>query len=703
MHTPNAPLPQPATAIPPGTEACGRFILWRPAWNELRQVWDKVPCGRRGWRADAHDPAHWLGAGEALAAAAASGGELGVGIVLDSSDGLFCVDLDGALVGGAWSPLALEVAARFPGAAVEVSWSGRGLHIFGTARPVPPHRTSRKARAPIELYSRGRFVALTGQGARGRADADCTAALAALVADYRLEPDPEEPPAPAGGDGAPRLGSTGWQMTDEELLEAMRRARGGAAVQFGDKPSAWDLYSCDREALRRLMPQERPDGEGFARSEADAALMSHLAFWTGCDEGRMRRLFERSPLYRPERYEGAGAHRMRRIVGHAAASATRVYDRPREAPAGAWDGDPYAPARATAQASWGAPAAVPEPLPEPVDAADLAGAEPPPREWTVDGLIPHRQVTLFSGDGGVGKTQLLLQLALAAACMVPWLGLPVAPRRVLFVSGEDEMEELHFRVHQAAQALGVQVPRGVFQVLSLERVASPELVQAAGRGSPLARTAVFGHLVDAARRGASSLIFLDPAADLYGGDEIDRRQVKQFVGMLRRELAVACGATVVLAAHPSVDAMRTGRGYSGTTAWNNSVRSRLYFTADDEDDDARVLEHAKSNRGRRARRMRLRWRNGVFVAEGGAALEPGDVDEAFMELLQRRMRAGVAVCASAGARNYAPALFEKDEHAGGASRVDFERAMLRLLETRRVVVVREGKPSRMRELLVPAS
>ena len=72
------------------------------------------------------------------------------------------------------------------------------------------------------------------------------------------------------------------------------------------------------------------------------------------------------------------------------------------------------------------------------------------------------------------------------------------------------------------------------------------------------------------------LLLLDNSADVYGGNENDRGQVRQFIGLLR-SIAMASGAGVLLTSHPSLTGLSSGSGLSGSTAWNASVRSRLYF------------------------------------------------------------------------------------------------------------------------------
>jgi hypothetical protein len=82
----------------------------------------------------------------------------------------------------------------------------------------------------------------------------------------------------------------------------------------------------------------------------------------------------------------------------------------------------------------------------------LDGKEVPPRNWLVPGLIPAGTVTLLTGDGGTGKSLLALQLATACALGKPWLGKTVAGGRALFVSAEDDEDELHRRLADVLDA-----------------------------------------------------------------------------------------------------------------------------------------------------------------------------------------------------------------------------------------------------------
>jgi putative DNA primase/helicase len=97
-----------------------------------------------------------------------------------------------------------------------------------------------------------------------------------------------------------------------------------------------------------------------------------------------------------------------------------------------------------------------------------------------------------------------------------------------------------------------------------------------------------------------------------GGDEIQRRQVRAFMRALV-EVARLTNCAVLLLAHVDKNTSRNkraegGEGYSGSTAWHNSARSRLFLTRGD--DGLLTLEHQKSNLGRMREPVTLEWLEG---------------------------------------------------------------------------------------------
>jgi hypothetical protein len=269
-----------------------QFILYRlqPRGDATGKL-DKIPVHpQTGHDHDAHDSSTWLTAEEA--AAYATVGWL-IGIVIYEGCGLFCIDLDGQLDAKLqWSPMAQDICARFPGAAMELSTSGKGLHIFGScAADFPKHRVTR-AGSGLEVYTRHRFIALTGTGFQGDARGDHTAALHAVIGMYlpeaigMREADWTVGPYP------------GWRGggTDDQILAGLRN-RAGAHAVFGDGASFPDLFEANTDALQRAFPD--PTGKSlYNASAADQALANHLAWATGYDCERTRALMFRSALAR---------------------------------------------------------------------------------------------------------------------------------------------------------------------------------------------------------------------------------------------------------------------------------------------------------------------------------------------------------------------------------------------------------------------
>lgn len=350
------------------------------------------------------------------------------------------------------------------------------------------------------------------------------------------------------------------------------------------------------------------------------------------------------------------------------------------------------------------PAAALQPL-QFINPAEWHGQPIPNRQWYCEGLIPLRQVTILNGDGGVGKSLLALQIAAAGAMsldtleMEPWAG------RTLYIGAEDEADEFWRRLADIAKAHGKELDfLLMFRLLSLAD--SDALLSVPDRAGNMQPTPLWVKIVEYACEWQPRLIVFDTAADLFGGDEIKRGQVRQFIAMLRK-VAISLDCAVILLAHPSVAGMQTGTGSSGSTAWNNSVRSRLYLTRPtdkDVDPDLRILKTMKSNYGKTGDEIRLRWKDGAFVLDDGKpspgnALIAAKAERVFKDMLTAINASGDRVAKTKGI-NYAPRVMAERPDAEGMTVKQLEAAMLSLLAAGTLRIEMEGPPSKMRQRLV---
>lgn len=244
-----------------------------------------------------HDPTQWTDADSAIAIANTCGPSYGVGFLFRSEDPFFFLDIDNAWDGEKWSPVALSLCQQFAGAAIEVSQSGTGLHIFGTGI-IPPHGCKNSALG-LELYHESRFAALTGTNVTGSISQDCSSALAATVAGYFPESAPIEP---TEWTSAP-VESWHGPADDDELIAKMINAKSSAAATLGHAASFMDLWTNNEPVLAAAYPDIAGQQlRAYDASQADAALAQHLAFWTGKDCERILRLMQLSALAR-EKWE----------------------------------------------------------------------------------------------------------------------------------------------------------------------------------------------------------------------------------------------------------------------------------------------------------------------------------------------------------------------------------------------------------------
>ena len=288
-----------------------QWITWEPVQFTGEPKPRKIPCGGR----DAHDPVNWMSVNSAAAITP------NIGFVLTETDPYFCIDIDHALqADGSWSTLAQSVCAMFPGAYMEVSYTGDGLHIF--AQGVFPEGFKHKNSAlGLEVYDRLRFIAVTRKGEVGNPDVNHQAALNTFVTSYM---EAAITAAPIAWTNGPR---TDWNgpTDDDELINKMLSSRPSADALWNGKATLTDLWTGNTQAFL----ESYPDGAGgYDQSSPDMALATHLAFWTGCDCERIERLMWRSALVR-DKWTTHRTYLKEFTISKAVAGCQNVYSDPR--------------------------------------------------------------------------------------------------------------------------------------------------------------------------------------------------------------------------------------------------------------------------------------------------------------------------------------------------------------------------------------
>ena len=253
----------------------------------------------------------------------------------------------------------------------------------------------------------------------------------------------------------------------------------------------------------------------------------------------------------------------------------------------------------------------PAPLLKPVSVFDVLSNPAPLPQFVWDGYLPRGVVALLGAHGGTGKSTIALMLGVCSALGRPLFGVDTEPCKVVFVSLEDGANIVRHRLAGICRAWNIDPAMLTDRLQIVDGTEHPELFAAETRGAG-DRTPTYHELRKLVQSESMGLVVVDNASDAFGGDEIQRRQVRAFMRALV-EVARLTNCAVLLLAHVDKATSRNkkaegGEGYSGSTAWHNSARSRLFLTRGD--DGLLTLEHQKSNLGRMREPVTLEWLEG---------------------------------------------------------------------------------------------
>lgn len=217
---------------------------------------------------------------------------------------------------------------------------------------------------------------------------------------------------------------------------------------------------------------------------------------------------------------------------------------------------------------------------------------PPERLWLFPDFLPCNIVGALIAAGGTGKSYFAIHLAIALAAGISLFKKfePLEMKHVVYISGEDSIDELHRRLYWATRHLPGEVKERVGNNISFVDLADAyELFTHKKNHNDVEITEVVEHLIKSIQAQSLpnlGLIIIDPISRFRGGEENLAQDTTRFVQALqvfRDQLSVS----VLALHHVNKGAKFNGIGQNnarGSSAFVDGVRLVIEMNqlADDE-------------------------------------------------------------------------------------------------------------------------
>jgi len=175
-----------------------------------------------------------------------------------------------------------------------------------------------------------------------------------------------------------------------------------------------------------------------------------------------------------------------------------------------------------------------------IPASRLLATPPPQREWVIKDFLPKKIVASVIAAGGTGKSFLAMHIAVSVSSGSSLFGkyLPTSPSKVIFISGEDDANELKRRLHKVATNLPVNVNQNVEKNLHFIDLAdSFELFTERSSKGEVSITKVPEKIcsqIKAIVGDEVGLVIIDPISRFRGGEENLAADTTRFVQALQQ-------------------------------------------------------------------------------------------------------------------------------------------------------------------------
>ena len=147
----------------------------------------------------------------------------------------------------------------------------------------------------------------------------------------------------------------------------------------------------------------------------------------------------------------------------------------------------------------------------------------PPREWTINEIVPRRQFGGLAGPGGTGKSIIELMKDVCHVIGHAWFDWEVTKGPAIYVGAEDEADELHRRIEAIVEYYGTTfeaVVSGGLHVLPV--FGEDALMSVVGKSGRLETTALYKQIYEAVGDIKPVNISLDSLSRILAASENDR-------------------------------------------------------------------------------------------------------------------------------------------------------------------------------------
>lgn len=535
-------------SVPQALKELDQWVCWKYKQRDGKPT--KPPYNARtGFPASSTDNLTWCSFQEAKRAFR-SGKYEGIGFVFASSDNFAGIDIDDCIDPETkqLSSYAQVFVDNHP-TYWEVSPSGTGIKGFLRISSFLGIKRGAVNGLAVELYCGSHYFTVTGRHLSGSPTSinDCTSAFKQLHQTLIQSQKANKV-----------THSQGWQeretdqRTDEEILRLL----------FSEKERGEEWKSLYESGIGSKVASD---------SEADASLIAKLAYYCGKDgHTQIERLAENSALCRPK------WNTMRTGITWLNREIIRACDRLEE---------PTSSPKTTLNNM-----NVLNSLDILDHVVDLDTVVSTPVKWLWDGWLPAGKLSLLSGDPGLGKTTLAIDIAarLSVGKSMPHSSNRIEPGMTLILTAEDDLADtIKPRICAACgepsniKAI-LSVPTKHGDNIYMRLPSLPEDIEA---------------LKTVITRYDVKLVIIDPMM-AYLSSRIDAHKdqdIRRAFGELKA-VAENTGAAIWLIRHLNKSngskAVYAGGGSIGITG---SVRSEIMCMKDPDNENGRILVLAKSN------------------------------------------------------------------------------------------------------------